>query len=504
MSSTNSVPKGNKNSNVVGGSAIPRSQSHTRQKSSTPTGGDISFHSAIASHTQSQHKDRPAKRRFLSSNDLEKIKNQIVELPSSAVVVPPIKIQTPKTPKSPQPPSHQLYYEEQLTSADEKTPPSMPTNVAYQHHKRSQSDIMNTKLPKQKHLYKTVLCRLYMDTGECKFGDRCHYAHGVHELRPIQKHPKYKTERCRLFHDQGVCPYGKDCSFVHNETDQEIEVALEEYQQRQLQQQSESEMFMVTPTAPTMSGTPLILAPLTTGRLIKTSSETVKSITSPWDTPLFLGFSGNGDFGNRTPQSANSSSNTGSSRSESLSPDAARRTTNLPIIDNRRNEKGRLLSKPLSSPLNGIAGDAPSPASASSAVPNTTTTNLTLPQEVDPEFNARLFATSSSTGTSPAAGNPSTNLAGSAKFKAITRPNSVNAFGTHANASTSTVPSSVNTSSSVIGSSQTNASGGNGGNGKRPIASDNHRRSLSENLDQFRIFGLGNIHSGSNDPWDPK
>eukprot|EP00475_Leptophrys_vorax_P002088 TRINITY_DN11190_c0_g1_i1.p1 TRINITY_DN11190_c0_g1~~TRINITY_DN11190_c0_g1_i1.p1 ORF type:complete len:409 (+),score=74.72 TRINITY_DN11190_c0_g1_i1:835-2061(+) len=87
-------------------------------------------------------------------------------------------------------------------------------------HRRSGSD-GQSKLPKQKHLYKTVLCRLWEDTGACRFGDRCHYAHGLADLRPVQKHPKYKTEKCRMFHETGICPFGKDCSFVHGEVDED-------------------------------------------------------------------------------------------------------------------------------------------------------------------------------------------------------------------------------------------------------------------------------------------
>jgi hypothetical protein len=31
---------------------------------------------------------------------------------------------------------------------------------------------------------KTRLCEEFMQTGRCKYGDRCTYAHGQHELRP--------------------------------------------------------------------------------------------------------------------------------------------------------------------------------------------------------------------------------------------------------------------------------------------------------------------------------
>lgn len=64
--------------------------------------------------------------------------------------------------------------------------------------------------------YKTELCRPFEEAGECKYGDKCQFAHGMQELRNLQRHPKYKTELCRTFHSVGFCPYGPRCHFVHN------------------------------------------------------------------------------------------------------------------------------------------------------------------------------------------------------------------------------------------------------------------------------------------------
>lgn len=63
--------------------------------------------------------------------------------------------------------------------------------------------------------YKTELCRPYEENGTCKYGDKCQFAHGIHELRSLNRHPKYKTELCRTFHTIGFCPYGPRCHFVH-------------------------------------------------------------------------------------------------------------------------------------------------------------------------------------------------------------------------------------------------------------------------------------------------
>lgn len=53
--------------------------------------------------------------------------------------------------------------------------------------------------------YKTELCRSYQETGLCKYGDKCQFAHGYDELRSLNRHPKYKTILCRTYHCTGYC-----------------------------------------------------------------------------------------------------------------------------------------------------------------------------------------------------------------------------------------------------------------------------------------------------------
>lgn len=68
--------------------------------------------------------------------------------------------------------------------------------------------------------FKTELCNNLIELGNCKYGDRCHYAHGAHELRQVSKrHPKYRTERCKNFELTGKCPFGPRCSYVHPKPD---------------------------------------------------------------------------------------------------------------------------------------------------------------------------------------------------------------------------------------------------------------------------------------------
>ena len=64
-------------------------------------------------------------------------------------------------------------------------------------------------------LYKTELCRSFTETGECRYNDKCQFAHGRDQLRCVVRHPKYKTQVCRTFTETGQCPYGNRCRFVH-------------------------------------------------------------------------------------------------------------------------------------------------------------------------------------------------------------------------------------------------------------------------------------------------
>ena len=63
--------------------------------------------------------------------------------------------------------------------------------------------------------YKTELCRQFIENGECKYGDKCQFAHGLVDLKDVNRHPKYKTDYCKTFHSKGFCPYGPRCHFIH-------------------------------------------------------------------------------------------------------------------------------------------------------------------------------------------------------------------------------------------------------------------------------------------------
>lgn len=86
---------------------------------------------------------------------------------------------------------------------------SLTTESAIQHQQTQQAQVQAAQR------YKTELCRSFQENGTCKYGEKCQFAHGHHELRSMMRHPKYKSELCRTFHAQGYCPYGPRCHFVH-------------------------------------------------------------------------------------------------------------------------------------------------------------------------------------------------------------------------------------------------------------------------------------------------
>ncbi|KAI3722751.1 hypothetical protein L2E82_33823 [Cichorium intybus] len=73
---------------------------------------------------------------------------------------------------------------------------------------------------------KTELCNKWQETGACPYGDNCHFAHGISELRPVIRHPRYKTEVCRMVLAGDICPYGHRCHFRHSLTDEEMLLAV--------------------------------------------------------------------------------------------------------------------------------------------------------------------------------------------------------------------------------------------------------------------------------------
>lgn len=96
--------------------------------------------------------------------------------------------------------------------------------------------------------FKTEMCRPFNETGECKYGNKCQFAHGGDEMRRVPRHPKFKTEMCRTFHTTGFCPYGPRCHFIHNEDEyklEEISHLKKQAERQQAAQQAAVEMAKI-------------------------------------------------------------------------------------------------------------------------------------------------------------------------------------------------------------------------------------------------------------------
>ncbi|KAJ3204715.1 hypothetical protein HDU82_005645 [Entophlyctis luteolus] len=59
------------------------------------------------------------------------------------------------------------------------------------------------------------------ETGDCRYGTKCQFAHSREELRMVDRHPKYKTQVCKTFCETGDCPYGRRCCFIHSPDDRD-------------------------------------------------------------------------------------------------------------------------------------------------------------------------------------------------------------------------------------------------------------------------------------------
>ena len=91
--------------------------------------------------------------------------------------------------------------------------------------------------------YKTEMCQRFTETGECRFMDKCQFAHGIDELRQVTKHPKFKTIPCKTFHQTGICSYGSRCNFLHNEKPDQLEA---------LRLRQKADRRLSVPTVPTI------------------------------------------------------------------------------------------------------------------------------------------------------------------------------------------------------------------------------------------------------------
>ena len=71
-----------------------------------------------------------------------------------------------------------------------------------------------------KSLYKTELCNSFITLGYCPYNEKCQFAHGLNDLKSLNRDPKWKTKLCKNWSNSGYCRYGKRCCYKHGENDQ--------------------------------------------------------------------------------------------------------------------------------------------------------------------------------------------------------------------------------------------------------------------------------------------
>jgi hypothetical protein len=66
--------------------------------------------------------------------------------------------------------------------------------------------------------YKTEMCKSWIQTNFCVYGNKCRFAHGTHEIfsKSLITN-KYKQKDCKSFVENGFCIYGMRCNFRHSE-----------------------------------------------------------------------------------------------------------------------------------------------------------------------------------------------------------------------------------------------------------------------------------------------
>ena len=112
--------------------------------------------------------------------------------------------------------------------------------------------------------YKTSLCKNFLTESGCQYGEKCQFAHGKDELRPIQSIPQsavsqmknpftqlqknmmnFKIVKCKNFEKEGQCKYGDSCTFAHGDAELRIKSEPSTNQQfMQLSQNGQMPMMM--------------------------------------------------------------------------------------------------------------------------------------------------------------------------------------------------------------------------------------------------------------------
>ena len=66
--------------------------------------------------------------------------------------------------------------------------------------------------------WKTQICKLWVDTARCRYGDDCEFAHDQSELTEAAKNAygdTFKAKNCRVYFFEKKCELGSSCMFRH-------------------------------------------------------------------------------------------------------------------------------------------------------------------------------------------------------------------------------------------------------------------------------------------------
>ena len=64
---------------------------------------------------------------------------------------------------------------------------------------------------------KTELCKNFSEMGRCRYGNKCRFAHGAHELVSAPSAKSFRKRKCNGFWNNGYCSYGIRCQFGHEQ-----------------------------------------------------------------------------------------------------------------------------------------------------------------------------------------------------------------------------------------------------------------------------------------------
>ena len=81
---------------------------------------------------------------------------------------------------------------------------------------RQQQTVTNRVTKMNQDNRKTEMCRNLLESGVCRWGQNCHFAHSEDEKRHRPRPKGYKTRLCKNFFERGHCVYGLRCHFAHS------------------------------------------------------------------------------------------------------------------------------------------------------------------------------------------------------------------------------------------------------------------------------------------------